>query len=511
MPPTPFELLGLIDTIKATVSIIDYAVQALRSYHTADEDVDKLRLAFEADSAALKRFIAILTNISKAAMGVEISDGEKKLHEDIVTLLRSLETRLRTRLAKLTSASPDGRGLPAKAAWALWQKKDLEKLEAELANWIRRLWVIYAAIDAEVQNRRKGDTSEGRMESLVDLFSQFNVRPVDDAALLKPFNAIHAQGQPSRRMAASVEEAGTSPSPRVIMEYMYKSYSGDFNLDSEEVKLIGNATRDLARVLYHSDSEQTRILKCCGYFHDWRTRRFGLLYELPPLKTWATDPSGQARVLSLRELLNRVPHFPLNHRLRFCSDIAQAVLYVHLVGWVHKSIRPDNILVLREQGEGELPPRRRFPYTLASPYLAGFEYARNAKALSDRKSDAEWRVNIYRHPKRQFLERNAEYTMAHDIYSLGVVFLELGLWGSNGFVPFQMRDSIFRGCTPEKVKEELLNIATGVSSDGVAVFMGDRFAKLISFCLNIDEKEEVPSSTFIQEVWLILDEVRSAI
>ena len=347
------------------------------------------------------------------------------------------------------------------------------------------------------------------MEALVDLFSQFSVRPVKDEELLKPFSELTIQGEPSRRMATSSTGSGVRSLPRGIVEYMYRSYSEDLN--PEEVTLIGSAIRDLARVLYHSDPEQTRILQCYGYFHDERTRRYGLLYELPPAKTWATDASGQARVLSLRDLFNRAPHFPLNHRLRFCCDLAQAVLYVHLVGWVHKSIRPDNILVFQEQGESELPPRRRFPYALASSYLTGFEYARNAKALSDRKSDAEWRVNIYRHPKRQFLEQNAEYTMAHDVYSLGVVLLELGLWGSNGFVPFQKRDGVFKGCGPEKVREELLNIAMGVKADGVAVLMGESFAQLVSYCLNIGEKQEVPSSAFIQDIWLKLDEVRSVI
>ena len=513
MPLSGFELAGLIGTIKATAEIIDNAIEALRGYQNAGVEADKLRLAFEADSVALKRFGAILTNITTVAANVEVSDEEKKLHEDIITLLQSLETRLGKRLAKLASTRLKEEGLSTKAAWALWRKKDLEKLEKELGDWIRRVWVIYAAIDAEFQLKQKRSTSEGRMESLVNLFSQFSVRPVKDEELLKPLHEFTVQGEPSRRMATSTTDSSVQPpSPRGIVEYMYRSYSED--LDPDEIASIGSAIRDLARVLYHSDPQQTRILQSYGYFHDTRTRRYGLLYELPPAKTWATDASGQWRVLSLRDLLNRAPHFPLNHRLRFCCDLAQAVLYVHLVGWVHKSIRPDNILVFQEHGEAELAAtaaRRRFPYALASPYLAGFEYARNAKALSDRKSDAEWRVNIYRHPKRQFLEQNAEYTMAHDIYSLGVVFLEVGLWGSNGFVPFQKRDGVFKGCSPEKVREELLNIAAGGKWDGVAVMMGENFAQIVSYCLKIDEKQEVASSGFVQEIWLKLDEMRSAL
>ena len=506
------ELAGIIGTVKAIADIIEKASETLRNYRHSDEDVEKFGLAFQADSWTLKSFVRILRDIDTSAKEVELSDEDRKLHEDVASVLQSLEARLRKRLAKITDGSPSAdRSLGSRSAWALWRKRDVARLEKELEDWIRRIRVIYTVINAEIertkQARNEQSTSEGRMGHLVDLFSELSMRPVHGEELFKSFEALHLHGPRSRRMAATIAAAGANQQNHVVAEYIYKAYSE--NLIDEEIQMIGDATQELASVLYRSNPEQTRILKCDGYFHDPRTRRFGLIYELPPSRSWVVDSAGEPRILSLRELLNRVPHFPLNHRLRFCCDVAQAVLYVHLVGWVHKSIRPDNILVFDE--ESDLPPRRRFPHALPSPYLAGFEYARSVKSLSDRKSDAEWHVNIYRHPKRQLLEQNAEYTMAHDIYSLGVVLLELALWGSNGFLPFQKREAVFKGCTPEKVKEQLLDMAVGTKSDGVAVYLGQRFGDLVAFCLNIDEKQEMPSASFVSEVWLKLDEIRSAI
>lgn len=521
MPLTGFELFGLIGSGKATADIIDNAIRTLKNYHNSDEDIQQLCFALKADSIPLRAFIKILTDISASAEGIQISEEDGELHKDIALHLNSLEERLRERLSKLDA---DPGGLASRSAWALWRKKDLEKLLKELGDWIRRAWVIYAAIDAETKNNRAitgQRASEERMGSLVELFSRLSVRPVQSQALLKPFNDLKAQGEPSRRFAVILPGNHPSGSTRLIFEYMYKPYSD--NLAANEIDLIGSATRDLASVLYHSNPEQTRILKCYGYCHDPRTRRFGLLYELPPSKIWAVSSAGHARVLSLRELLNRTPHCPLNHKLSFCCNIAQAVLYVHLVGWVHKSIRPDNIIIFENElhdqdddddGEEEYEDvrrRRQFPFTLNSPYLAGFEYARSVKALSDRTSDAEWRVNIYRHPKRQHLVQNEEYTMAHDIYSLGVVLLEVCLWGSNGFTPFQKRETTFKGITPEEVRNVLFDLARGTKTDGVAVFLGQRFADLVAFCLNVDEKQEVPTAAFIQEVWLKLDDIRSAL
>ncbi|KAL8691642.1 MAG: hypothetical protein Q9218_003177 [Villophora microphyllina] len=517
MPVTGFELFGLIGSIKATADIIDNAVRALKDYHNSDDDIRRLCFALKADSVPLRRFVKVLSDISTAAEGLEISEEDEELHKAIATHLASLEARFREKVAKLSV--DDGGRLASRSAGALWRKRDLEKLEKELGDWIRRAWVIYAAIDAEIKTSittSGRNLSERRMADLVNLFDRLSARPVKSEELLKPFNALKAQGEPARRFAV-ISTTQPAAGTRLIFEYMYKPYSD--NLTADEIDLIGSATRDLASVLYHSNPEQTRILKSPGYCHDSSTRRFGLIYELPSSKTWAVSSAGHARVLSLRELLNRVPHCPLNHKLRFCCNIAQAMLYVHLVGWVHKSIRPDNILVFEDEAiaakeaEGaDSQYQRSFPYHLSSPYLAGFEYARSVKALSDRTSDAEWRVNIYRHPKRQHLVQNEEYTMAHDIYSLGVVFLELGLWGSNGFIPFQKREAIFKGAPADDVKDELLVMCRGTKkADGVAVFMGKRFADLIEYCLHIDEKQEVPTAAFIREVWLKLDEISSAL
>jgi hypothetical protein len=41
-----------------------------------------------------------------------------------------------------------------------------------------------------------------------------------------------------------------------------------------------------------------------------------------------------------------------------------------------------------------------------------------------------WLKDIYRHPHRQGLQPQERYNIGHDIYSLGVCLLEIGLWES---------------------------------------------------------------------------------
>jgi hypothetical protein len=64
------------------------------------------------------------------------------------------------------------------------------------------------------------------------------------------------------------------------------------------------------------------------------------------------------------------------------------------------------------------------------PFLVGFEKVRVADGETFLAGDGKWEEDLYRHPTRQGLWPEQEYSMQHDIYSLGVLLLEIGLWTS---------------------------------------------------------------------------------
>lgn len=110
------------------------------------------------------------------------------------------------------------------------------------------------------------------------------------------------------------------------------------------------------------------------------------------------------------------------------------MLYLHLASWLHKGIRSSNILFFTSLPDGVVD--------LAAPRLAGFEYSRldEPGALTENTTDFRDH-NLYRHPQHRGLpvsdctgvnnqvsrRRNA-FTYKADLYSLGVVLLEAGLW-----------------------------------------------------------------------------------
>ena len=99
--------------------------------------------------------------------------------------------------------------------------------------------------------------------------------------------------------------------------------------------------------------------------------------------------------------------------------MARGVLAVHSADFVHKSIRPETVLVFRGHRDENI-----------KAYLVGFERTRPATAHTVLMSDRIWDHNLYRHPRRQGLRPSIPYIMQHDIYSFGVCLLEIGIWDS---------------------------------------------------------------------------------
>ncbi|KAG0643137.1 kinase-like domain-containing protein [Tuber brumale] len=157
------------------------------------------------------------------------------------------------------------------------------------------------------------------------------------------------------------------------------------------------------------------ILTCKGVVRqqgsDGTPERFEFILEMP---NGPVESPECLRTVLLRSI--NEPH-PLEERVLLAKQIAKAVLFVHNLNFVHKNMRPENILVFPNPGK-----------TLGIPFLVGFQMFRSADGVTHRAGDESWSSNLYRHPSRQGTLPDNAYRMQHDIYSLGVILLEIGLW-----------------------------------------------------------------------------------
>lgn len=258
--------------------------------------------------------------------------------------------------------------------------------------------------------------------------------------------------------------------------------------------------RYLAQKLRNADPLIFQILNCAGVMKVKDTSKQKLRFDFV-----LQIPKGMGKPQSLRELLvTSRQTYPLSDRVRIANHLARSISFVHMYNFVHKDIRPETILVLSD-GESEL----------GSLFLTGFKTFRMVGEQSMRVGDNDWAKNIYRHPQRQGLHPEEDYRMLHDIYSLGVCLLEIGLWES--LVQYKPTSARLE-MQPSKllqidgVNASNLNATKGLFTDlaknVLPVKMGKLYAQVVLTCLTYYDEEQdaiTEGVKYIERVGLIPD------
>lgn len=180
--------------------------------------------------------------------------------------------------------------------------------------------------------------------------------------------------------------------------------------------------RELAQVLRTVDPVRFGLLSCHGVIKVDKAET-GTVGKARPEKRLAQFdfvfdvPQHLMKPRSLRDiLLFPNPQAPLNELLAQAKSLARSVFFIHTKQFVHKNIRPENILVFEDVN-----------HETGKLYLVGFEKFRADREHSMKFGDGLWDRDLYRHPERQGSQPEKYFVMQHDIYSLGVVLLEIGL------------------------------------------------------------------------------------
>ena len=232
----------------------------------------------------------------------------------------------------------------------------------------------------------------------------------------------------------------------VVVEWKY--YSSDIN--QELLMLLKKRVSMLASQLQRSsETSGFHTLSCAGYFDNAELHRIGIMFQLPDSGASSPPLSLRDRMIQDRSTKNVRD---LTSRFSIAKDLVMAMYRLHLVGWLHKSVRSDNILFFENP--------RMDQHSLAAPFICGFDFSRQdsptemtedvptvlLSGLLDRER------SLYRHPDldiristlqsigedletSEALNTQAEeaaaqsrYCKAYDVYSLGIVLLEIGLW-----------------------------------------------------------------------------------
>lgn len=214
-----------------------------------------------------------------------------------------------------------------------------------------------------------------------------------------------------------------------------------------------------------------------------------------------TGPFKDSYPESLKTYMEGHKSIPtLNFRVNLCNQLATAVLQTMTLTLVHKNIRPENILLI---------PTKHSPGTghTVTPdvFLAGWQYARQVeRGVTSFQGEITLQRKVYQHPERQLTEAEKVYSMAHDLYSLGVCMIEILTWESlllptnpptmspsfiAAFKDLGLQEDVSEPFT--KYAEEIKQTLVYLCDQKIPIAAGDKIARLVhEFLTCLDEDSE---------------------
>lgn len=368
--------------------------------------------------------------------------------------LESLQERLCTALAQVEELDPkDTPGnndisiRDAFRAWvdsptftkfkyAVYLKRRLEETLTDLESWHHRfdpLWYLLILLPtkydisgpapSQLQVPVKELAIIERLKRVHDANREFGEPGDHDTSVFCPPGDIASRRARIRQASA---ETAFHRDQLIIVESRQILQGENSLSDNALTQGVLRDTRDLVRILKNVDSETFGLLSCKAAIQVMDRR-----HNLTSVELLFVIPDGYCDrgIKSLRgALLDGHLLESLDSRFKLARQLARSISFLHSAGIVHKNIRPETILLL-------VPDLSPASTTIGTPFLVGFERFRHAEAQTYMFGDGFWEKDLYRHPRRQGVYPEHRYRMQHDIYSLGVCLLEIGLGVS--FVNFK--------------------------------------------------------------------------
>lgn len=388
-------------------------VKTCKSYRHAEPEIAESILLVETRWLKIQRQLELLRNIWPSL------DDEYQIHQNSV--LPVLQGKAQAAISLIDSiigkadSEPSVRSVVSKKGearrlkYAVWVKHSLASVLDDLKEWSEVFdvsWYLIIRMSSKEIDRELEPVHTGEAEPLstlkdlrVAIHHHIDTRDSEKAPVFVP-------------AAFFDEESDEIKTPLFnSTAEIWKSKADEIGYLVEQPSSISTLPDvcNLAKILQKVRSLEFGVLPCKGILKSASGNRF--VFSLPP------NHSNPENLRSL--LLTHLPSSPLDEKFSLAKQLAKAVMFVHSAGFVHKNIRPETIFLLRDKDS-------QMPLT----FLTGFERFRLAEGKTQHQGDDLWDTNLYRHPARQGVQPEQDYTLQHDIYSLGVCLLEIGLGSS---------------------------------------------------------------------------------
>lgn len=246
-----------------------------------------------------------------------------------------------------------------------------------------------------------------------------------------------------------------------------------YDKDAFEERMAHAMRIDNLAKMMHSASERhpdLHSIDCVGYTDDEPRDRYGLVYKAP-----ASSHDSLQTLISSGDL--KTPD--LNDRIRLARTLAVALWSLHSLDWLHKSLCGANILffpsAVSTSAQSSTAAAALVP-DISKPYLSGFDASRpdfdTALSVAPRNPSIR---DLHRHPLSL---RGQAHCKGFDIYSLGLVLLEIGLW--------KVLQTYHKASySAERWRDK---VVLPVLVPGLGNKTGRKYREVVEMCVGVDEE-----------------------
>ncbi|KAK0663945.1 hypothetical protein QBC41DRAFT_234217 [Cercophora samala] len=431
--------LAVVSVVDICIKLANRTLLICQAFRTAKKDLSDKVLLLETIWTKLETQLAFLRRI-KDHLTEELAQCHFDLLQKLQGTLVQAVTQLEAAASSMNTSTDAGRGHGLSKILQLdrWKyalaKRGLDSLMTELQVWQSLFdpsWYTIMLIGGKVldpvlhqsdQDSSRhlpphGHSSASPLEHMLALRKAIDYSINTDIRGIK--DIILDETEWDFTTATSIAFSSANVVARTESQHLYLMEGIDTCTTSD--------AHQLCKRLQSVDPSIFGLLRCKGLLevvHDKATPPGRQIVYHTPVQADPLKPPT-----SLRNLLLSQRPVCLSSVVTLAKQLVRSVSFVHTCDLVHKNIRPDNILLFPTA----LASQR--PLELGQAFLVGFSQFRSINLETNRLGDTAWHRNLYRHPARQGLCILERYIMQHDIYSLGVCLLEIGLWRSLVWYP----------------------------------------------------------------------------
>ncbi|KAF2248889.1 hypothetical protein BU26DRAFT_308653 [Trematosphaeria pertusa] len=359
--------------------------------------------------------------------------------------------------------------------WSLQDKKRTEEVLKDFSDLNGRihenikLWCLASSIGLNMQHLKRLQNDENAKQLGFDIDATLQITATEVGRMDFSFELSSAwleclrRATPVEERFALVQEDGKT----FLMEH--RRYDGQPDVAGEIDSRTRIRINDLAGLLSQPKEKVFCIPRCVGWKYVQSQSDIAFLFETP--QGCIPEPVSLYRLLDMKTV-----KLTLGQRFKLASALAKCITQLQMVKWVHESFRSENILFFPSASKKCIGSDSDEPcIDYGDPCVLGFEFTRPEIDFSAGFADLSLERDVYRHPERQG-RPGRMFTKIHDVYALGVVLLEIGLWQR----AITLEKNQFRTARdPFVIQAQLLKQAQRRLGDK----MGEKYQQVVIACL----------------------------